>query len=407
MTSAGAILDRARLAGAPADDPAWAWLRDHGMPTVEDEDWKYTALDHILVEGLPARAPSVMTIDRAALAAAGDHGGVRLVVVDGVFTSELSGGPGLPDGLRLEWHPNRGPTPGSRYDGFQAWNRLGSRRSAEIHVAPGAVIDAPIHVVHVTTVAVSHPRTIVRIGHDADATIIETYLGASGGSLTNAVTSVALDCDARLRHHKVVIGPVGGTHVAYSSHTLQRHAELASSAVLTGASVARNAIDVVLRGDRASVELRGLDVPVGDQRHDTAVTVEHAASYGRSRQLFKAAVGDRARGSFSGRVIVAPGTAGNDADQTSRSLLLAPTAQADARPWLEIFADDVRCTHGSSVGRLNHDALFYLRARGIPEDQAKAMLVGGFLAEMTDAVEPASLRAVILAAIGVEPRSGP
>jgi Fe-S cluster assembly protein SufD len=172
--------------------------------------------------------------------------------------------------------------------------------------------------------------------------------------------------------------------------------------LLTGISVARNAVDVVLRGDRAAVELRGLDLPVGDDRHDTAVTVEHAASHGQSRQLFKAAVDDHARASFSGRVIVAPGTAGTDADQTSRGLLLAPTAQADTRPWLEIFSDDVRCTHGSSVGRLDRDGLFYLRARGVPEAQARSMLVGGFIAEMTDAIELPSLRAVVSAAIGVE-----
>jgi Fe-S cluster assembly protein SufD len=172
-------------------------------------------------------------------------------------------------------------------------------------------------------------------------------------------------------------------------------ASAASSSLLTGVHVARNAIDVVLRGSLASIDLRGLDLPTGTQRHDTAVTVEHAASHGSSRQLFKAAVDDRARGSFSGRVIVQPGTVGNDADQTSRSLLLAPTAQADSRPWLEIFSDDVRCTHGSSTGRLDDEALFYLRSRGIPLTHARTMLVGGFVAEMTESIEPPTLRALV------------
>jgi Fe-S cluster assembly protein SufD len=372
------------------------------MPTARDEDWRYTALDRVLGGELPAPSPSpgVATIDRDLLVTAGDHGGARHGLVDGVLVPDLSDLAALPAGVRLQWRPDRGPAPGARYDGFQAWNRLANAHTGEIHVGPGVVVPTPIHIVHVATAGVSHPRTVIRVEHDGDATVIETHLGASGAALTNAVTAVALDRGARLRQHKVVLGPEGATHVASATHRVQRDAELVVSTVLTGVAVARNAIDVVLAGDGASVDLRGLDLPVGEQHHDTVVTVEHAASHGRSRQLFKAAIDDRGRSSFSGRVIVAAGTVGNDADQMSRSLLLAPGAQSDARPWLEIFADDVRCTHGSSTGRLDRDALFFLRARGIPEAHARAMLVGGFVAEMTDAIEPESLRAVVAAAAG-------
>jgi Fe-S cluster assembly protein SufD len=159
-----------------------------------------------------------------------------------------------------------------------------------------------------------------------------------------------------------------------------------------GAEVARNAVDAVLAGDGAHIELDGLYLPAATQRHDHVVTVEHAASACTSRQLFKGVIDDRARGSFSGRIIVQPGTTATDAAQTSRSLVLTPTAEADTRPWLEIFADDVRCTHGATVGRLDAEALFYLRTRGIAPDEARTMLIRGFVAEMTEALQPSTLR---------------
>jgi Fe-S cluster assembly protein SufD len=170
-----------------------------------------------------------------------------------------------------------------------------------------------------------------------------------------------------------------------------------SWSLLAGTEIARNAITVVLQGDDAVLDLSGLYLSAGTQRHDTAVTVEHTASRGTSRQHVRGVVGDRARGSFSGHVIVAAGTTGTDAGQTSRSLLLSPTAEADTRPWLEIFADDVRCTHGATVGRLDADALFYLRTRGIPAEEARAMLVDGFVAETTEDLEPVSLRSFVTA----------
>jgi Fe-S cluster assembly protein SufD len=168
MTGTAAILDRARLAGAPAGDPAGVWLRDHGMPTAEDEAWRYAPLDRILGHE-PVEAPTLSAVDRPSVAAAGDHGGARLVLVDGVFSSELSDLSGHTDGLRVDWRSNRGRSPGARYDGFQAWNRLVNARTAEIHVAPGARIQHPVHVVHVTTAANGADLTMGGLRHEAKA----------------------------------------------------------------------------------------------------------------------------------------------------------------------------------------------------------------------------------------------
>ncbi|MEP6623399.1 MAG: SufD family Fe-S cluster assembly protein, partial [Acidimicrobiia bacterium] len=140
--------------------------------------------------------------------------------------------------------------------------------------------------------------------------------------------------------------------------------------------------------------------------HDNVITVEHAASACTSRQQFKGVIDDHARGSFSGRIIVQPGTTATDAAQTSRSLLLKPTAEADTRPWLEIFADDVKCTHGAAVGRLDSEALFYLRTRGIPEHDARTLLIRAFIAGMTEAVGPMTLRSHLDAAIATKRSSG-
>jgi Fe-S cluster assembly protein SufD len=161
---------------------------------------------------------------------------------------------------------------------------------------------------------------------------------------------------------------------------------------MTGADIARSALDVGFGGPEGRAELDGLYLPAGRQRHDHVVTVDHAASRCTSTQRFHGIVDDHARGSFSGHVIVRPGTVATDADQVNRNLVLRPTAQADTRPWLEILADDVRCTHGATVGRLDDEALFYLRSRGIPLAESRAMLVAAFAAAVVDDLTPERLR---------------
>jgi Fe-S cluster assembly protein SufD len=177
------------------------------------------------------------------------------------------------------------------------------------------------------------------------------------------------------------------------------------ASIMTGALIARSAIGVRLTGPEARSDLSGLYLPRGHQRHDNVITVDHAASRCTSTQQFRGIVDDHGRGSFSGHVLVRPGTIGTDARQSNRNLVLAPTAQVDTRPWLEILADDVRCTHGATVGRLDEEALFYLRSRGIPVDRSRAMLVAAFAAEVIDAITPASLRDRVAAAFAA-PRNG-
>jgi len=427
--TAAALLDR--LAPGPDDGVRAArgreWLLRHGLPSAREEAWRHTPVDEVVAALATARPPS--TTARAALTAgldravvdrlAGAHGGPRLVLVDGILLSELSDldpptGSWLGGAVALRPRRRPGPPPPADepVDGFHALNWAAGRDVAAVLVDPGAAIDVPIHVVHLTTGTAGaptavHPRTVVRVGPGARAHVIESFVsagliggsgidgdggGAAGGAVVNASTRLVAAEGSTITHHRIVALPAVDLHLGRTGIDLGAGAVARSTSVTTGGAVVRNAIDVRLAGDGARVDLDGLDRPIGHERHDTVLTVDHAASRCTSTQRFKSIVADHGRSSFGGHVIVRPGTVGTDASQSNPNLLLASTAQADTRPWLEIFADDVRCSHGATVGRLDDDALFYLRSRGLPVAVARSVLVDAFAAEILDAVGPGSLR---------------
>ncbi len=422
--TATTLLERLAESDSPRpDEPAWmradradahAWLRNHGLPSARDEAWKYTPLDDILSTTFdPAPMPTSHQLDIATIdALAGDFGGPRLVFVNGSFAPELSAPrspiAGIAYGNQVsmrtaapaEVDPGlRGIRDLSRFDGFQALNRASARDAAVILIEPDAHITAPIHVVHISipgnTPMAVHPRTRIQAAAGSDATIIETYTGTRGRILTNAVTTIDIGPGAAVTHYKVQTETAGAVHLAHTSINQAAASSVHSCSIMLGSGIARNAVDVVLAGPDATLEVDGLYLPTDRQRHDTVITVDHAASSCTSRQLFKGVIDDSARGSFSGRIIVRPGTVETDAGQTSRSLVLQPTAQADTRPWLEIFADDVKCTHGATVGRLDDEAIFYLRTRGLAEAEARTMLIGAFVNEITDTIHLPTLRSHI------------
>jgi Fe-S cluster assembly protein SufD len=248
----------------------------------------------------------------------------------------------------------------------------------------------------------ARPRLAVSVGPSSRVELVESHVGFTGGALTEAVTSLDVGADAEVLHHRIQAEPDDAIHVGRVLVEQGAGSRLVGTSFATGASIARLAVDVVLGGDGASVDLAGLYAPRGSARHDTVVSIDHAASRATSSQVFRGAVADRAHGSFSGHVVVRPGTVATTAHQLNRNLLLAPTAQADSRPWLEIFADDVRCDHGSATGRLDEDALFYLRSRGIPLARARSMLVEAFVREVTARIAAPSLRAHVENLLGTD-----
>ncbi|MGZ4709318.1 MAG: Fe-S cluster assembly protein SufD [Acidimicrobiales bacterium] len=408
------LLDRLIPAVGPIDPPslrATNWLLTHGLPDAHDEAWRYSPIDEIIsrlaaVTPAQPRATARADLDRLA----GNHGAVRLVLVNGVYAPALSDVEAGTDGIRFGHVPDLPsdtastplPVDGAFTDGFQALNRAAGR-DVTVVVIEAAFEQSragdgrePVHIVHVavpgTGPEISHPRTVIEVGDGQQLHLIETFTGLPGPAMTNACTIIRVGRHAALTHQRIQTEASGATHLGRTQVSLATASRYEASSLMLGADIARHATDVTLHEPGAHVALTGLYRPAGHQRHDTAVRVDHAASRGSSTQEFKGVIDDHARGSFSGHIIVRPDTVANGAHQTNRNLVLQPTAQADSRPWLEIFADDVRCTHGATVGRLDDDALFYLRSRGISLDESRTMLIDAFVREVTDAIEPASLR---------------
>ena len=412
MTVTDAVLERLGAAD-PADETtarARAWLETHGFPGKRDEAWRTTPVDEILAVLGRAVPPPLRPepLDRSLIdELAGNHGGRRLVFVNGVHAPDLSDAGPLPAGFYLgalagapAWA--RPPwLPVEPVDGFDALNRLAGRDAAVAAVPRGARLDAPLHIVHLAApgggTTVSHPRTVVHAAGQSHLSVIETYTSLSGRSLTNAATTVVAGPGAGVTYQRVQSDAADAIHLGRTTIGQAAGSDVRAVSVMTGAAVARFAADVTLGGTEARLALDGLYLPRGRQRHDHVISVDHAASRCRSTQRFKGIVDDHAYGSFVGRIIVRPGTVANDASQSNHSLLLRPTAQADTRPWLEIFADEVRCIHGATVGRLDDEALFYLRSRGVSLPEARAMLVAAFADEVTSGMTPATLRDRVIA----------
>ena len=408
--AAGGVL--ARLAPADVLGPDWlvpwrrealAWIGEHGYPTRKHEDWRYTGLDPILNTAYePAPRGSDTRAQAATVAARGaDLGGPRLVFVNGHLRRDLSDLHGLPEGATVTdlagaLHDSRDLlepvlTGGGWQHAFAAVNDALTPDGAFVHLAPGVRLSAPVHLVFVTDTAgerlLVSPRSVFLLGSDSRACIVETHVGVDGDvHCTNAVTDVRLDRDAQLEHLKIQDEPHTAHHLALLDVRQQGGSRFASHSSMLGAATARQEVRVLLAAEGAEVHLDGLYLPVGEQVHDNTIFVDHAAPGCASHQLYKGALSGRGRGIFNGHIMVRPGADQTDAHQTNKNLLLTDRAEADTRPRLEIYADDVKCTHGAAVGQLDEQALLYLRARGIGEQAARRLLVHAFVQEMLDRI---------------------
>jgi Fe-S cluster assembly protein SufD len=399
--SAAHVLDRL-VPGTPVrDEPARRWLATHGWPSNHEEAWRYAPLDAIagasrMLDDAVAGVADLLPAALERLAAshpAWVPGAVRLVLVDGRPIVEGSSAPDALAAAGLIVMAGVAPEPfraDGRADGFEALNLLTTPGVTTVEVTEAQESHA-LHLVHLATT--QHPtspsRTRLVVGPDVTVSVTETFESVVGQSvadagLTNSATSLRVGARARVEHVRVVSVGRGGAHVGSTAIVAHEGARIRSGALQLGPGPVRHSVAADLIGDGATVELHGLSLPGTGGHHDTDVSVRHLASAGTSRQQFVGVVPDRARVSFGGHVVVTAGTTGTDADQQSRNLLLGPTARADARPWLEICSDDVRCTHGAAVGRLDDDGLFYLRTRGIGVREARAMLLRAFAATALD-----------------------
>lgn len=380
---------------------AAAWVATRGFPVRKDEDWRYVDLRPLLELPFIATDLGDGGQSRSLAARLGPGlGGPRLVLVNGRFAPSLSELEGLPPGARitaLSTAIQRGdeavgdlwgdPAAGWVH-GFEALNVAFAVDGAIVDVADGARLDAPIEIVHVAVSSdgqppACHPRNLLRVGAGGSVRVIETFSGTGcGGSLTNAHTRILLDEGARAEHFRLQVEPLEACHLS----TVEVHpgpgARYTSQLLALGARLGRHELRVRLAGEGAVVDLGGLYLPLGAQCHDNPVRVDHIAPRCTSHQLYKGIVDNAGHGIFNGHLVVHPGATGTDASQVNKNLLLSDQAEVDARPRLEIFADDVACSHGAAVGQLDPDALFYLRSRGISEADARRLLIAGFAAEV-------------------------
>jgi Fe-S cluster assembly protein SufD len=373
-----------------------------GLPTTALEDWKHTSLLPLAkIAFTPAQA-GTPPLDAVELETIRARIGLRpgdaaLVFVDGRFMPALSSPP--PAGVRagslgaaiLAGEPGErlGPSPDRA---FSALNLALFTDGALVDV-PQDCAPLPLQLIffargHDPPIA-SHPRSTVRVGAGSRVTLIECHLG-DGIHLTNAVTELQLAENAAVNHVQLVDESAGGFHIGLVAVEQARDSRLTSQAVVLGGRIGRSEINVVLDGEGAECTLDGLYVARGGEHVDCQTTIDHARPHGTSRELYKGVLCDAGEGVFNGRIVIREGAQKTSASQTNKNLLLSAAARVETRPQLEIRANDVRCSHGATVGQLDRDALFYLRSRGLPERAARRLMTEAFLREILERIAPAA-----------------
>ncbi len=381
---------------------------DSGFPTRRSETWRYTDL-RPLIEARFAAAPA----DEAALAAliAGlpDGAGCRLVFVDGRLDDARSRVEALPDGVTVEsfarW-ADRHPAEAARlfdlgggFDrAFLALNAAFVTDGVIVIVPDGIVLDRPIQLVHWSTGAASHTKSLIRLGRGAAATIVEQHAG-SGAGWQNAAVSVELGEAARLGRIVLQTAPADSFHTAHLAATLGTRARLDGFLLSLGGRLARQDAEIVLAGAEAVCAYSGAYLLHGHQESVVRSLIRHGAPAGRSHQVFKGCIADRAHGAFQGKILVDPAAQKTDGYQLNKTILLGERASMDAKPELEIYADDVKCSHGATIGDLDETALFYLRSRGMPPAEARHMLIEAFVQDAIDLVEDTAIRSWLAGAV--------
>ncbi len=380
-----------------------------GLPHRRIEEWKYTDVRAALREAAPLAAPP----DAKALAAAralDPLPGVdarRIVLVNGSFVGELSDLKNLEKGLAirpLAAALAKGDLPArfatlapDNYDALFALNTAFLNDGVIIEVAANAAIERPIHVMHAfvgDAPVATFARVFVSVGKGGRATLVESFVGSGKAHQGNSASELILDEASALVAVRADVEDAGWRYTNVLAE-IGKNARLNTFALTTGAALSRNALTVRFQGEKAEATLAGATLLRGRQHSDTTLVVDHAQPGGSSREVFKSALDDESRGVFQGRIVVRPGAQKTDARMMTGALLLGEAAEADNKPELEIFADDVQCGHGATAGALDENLLFYLRARGIPRKEAEALMVESFVGAPLDTIAHEGIREVL------------
>jgi Fe-S cluster assembly protein SufD len=395
-----------------AGEPSWLQrlrqtaidsFAEQGFPTLEHEEWRFTNLAPLLrVPFQPARPA---TIDGAALPP-----GIRLVFVNGHYAANLSSVAGLSDGVRVEslaavlktqpdlLEPYLGRHAPMEDQPFVALNTAFVQDGALVLVPRGKLVEQPIHLVFVSTPGrepvVCHPRTLILLGSGgSEARIIESYMAAADGVyFTNAVTEVVLADGAVLDHYKLQQESKAAFHIAAMQVQQDRSSNFSNHSLTFGGALVRNDIGAYLGAEGCECVLNGLYTGGDQQLIDNHTRIDHAMPHCASHELYKGILDGKAKGVFNGKIYVHQDAQKTDAKQTNQTLLLSDDATINTKPQLEIYADDVKCTHGATVGNLDTESIFYLRTRGIDLAAARALLTYAFANDVIGRIKIESLR---------------
>ena len=380
-----------------------------GFPTTEDEEYRFTNVAPIAATPFE-RAPEQVAFAGADLTEHlyGSATAAEMVFVNGRFQLALSSVAAVPPGLTVGRVADSADAPDvkaalgalatSESSAFTALNTAFFEDAAVIRIAPGAVIEAPINVVFVSTGSsgtptVSYPRVLIVAGANSQSTIVESHIGVGEATYFScAVTEAQVGQGAVVDHYRVQLERSHGYHYCRLQVNAERSSTFLSHAFSLGGAIVRNDLGAVLAGDGIDVTLNGLYVADGETLVDNHTTIDHAMPHCGSHEVYKGILGGKAKGVFNGKIIVREDAQKTDAKQTNKAMLLSGQAQINTKPQLEIFADDVKCTHGATVGQLDADALFYLQTRGIMRADARALLIRSFAGDIVLRVKFQPLR---------------
>jgi Fe-S cluster assembly protein SufD len=389
---------------------AFARFCEVGFPTTHDEDWRFTNVSAIAQTAFRLTRNRRVRLSQQELEPYRVAGvACQLVFVNGCFARELSLPGKLPDavkvsGLAAEISSNAGaiePHLGRyldiRRDAFCALNTAFVEDGAYVHIPKGTLVEEPICLLFVSTAddapSMSHPRNLIVAEEDSQATFVEDYVSLDGGAVfCNTVTELVAGDHTVLSHYMIEREHKQAFNISTLRIQQGRSANIASHSVLLGGALVRNNVHPVLAGEGGECLINGLFVGDGHQHLDNYMLVEHASPHCGSRQFYNGILDGHAHGVFHGRIIVHKDAQKTDAKQTNRNLLLSDDAQIDTKPQLEIYADDVKCTHGATIGQIEGDALFYLRSRGIDEESARKLLLFAFASECLDRMKQGPVR---------------
>jgi len=387
-------------------------FNENGFPAKKQEDWKYTSLwplaQQQFVHQTDSSNLSASQCDQLALLS----DSFCVVIVDGVFSKQYSQLSGLQDGLTVEplssglerIQSHLGQQLELEKAGLNALNTLLMNDGVVITVDNNIKVLKPIEILVVNTGKTdnlaTHLRHVIVLNENSEATVIEHYVGLTETtSLTNVVTEVVLAESAELHHYKLQQESPNTTHIATLAAKQAAHSQWKTNSISLGAKLARNDVHTQLLGEQAHVVMDGLYLLNNKQHSDFHTRIDHAVPNTTSEELFKGVIDDKGHGVFNGKVIVHKDAQKTDSNQQNHNLLLSRSCEIDSKPELEIYADDVKCAHGSTVGQMNEDHLFFLRARGLDEVSARSLLTYAFAVEVLNRIPADDIREALSALI--------